>query len=98
MIATGTGRYRKPPQLADLGQRHAVVEASAGTGKTYILEHLVVDLILSRGASIDQILVVTFTEKATAELGTRIRRKLDELLHLQSDHPNVAGVDVDVDV
>jgi exodeoxyribonuclease V beta subunit len=93
MIATGTVRYRKPPQLADLGVRHAVVEASAGTGKTYILEHLVVDLILTRGATVDQILVVTFTEKATAELGTRIRRKLEELLHLDGDHPNAEGAD-----
>ena len=83
-------RYRKPPQLADLGARHAVVEASAGTGKTYVLEHLVVDLILSRGASVDQILVVTFTEKATAELSSRIRRKLEELSHLHEDHPNAA--------
>ncbi|HEY0709465.1 MAG TPA: UvrD-helicase domain-containing protein, partial [Polyangia bacterium] len=82
-------RYRKPPQLRDLGARHAVVEASAGTGKTFILEHLVVDLILSRGATIDQILVVTFTEKATAELGARIRRKLEELKNLTADHANV---------
>jgi exodeoxyribonuclease V beta subunit len=95
MIPAGTVRYRKPPQLAELGARHAVVEASAGTGKTYILEHLVVDLILTRGASVDQILVVTFTEKATAELGTRIRRKLDELLHLEADHANAAGADDD---
>ena len=80
-------RYRKPPQLAQLGLRHAVVEASAGTGKTYILEHLVVDLLLSRGATIDQILVVTFTEKATAELSTRIRRKLEELQHLDGRSP-----------
>ncbi|HEY0712097.1 MAG TPA: UvrD-helicase domain-containing protein, partial [Polyangia bacterium] len=82
-------RYRKPPQLRALGARHAVVEASAGTGKTYILEHLVVDLLLSRGATIDQILVVTFTEKATAELATRIRRKLEELKSLTADHANV---------
>jgi exodeoxyribonuclease V beta subunit len=27
--------------------RHAVLEASAGTGKTFTLEHLVVELILS---------------------------------------------------
>jgi exodeoxyribonuclease V beta subunit len=91
LTARPTIRYRKPAQLGALGQRHAVVEASAGTGKTYILEHLVVDLILSRGASIEQILVVTFTEKATSELSARIRRKLEELRALREDHASAAG-------
>jgi len=58
--------------------RFLVVEASAGTGKTYFLEHRVVDLVLA-GARIDQILVVTFTEKATAELKTRVRTLLAEM-------------------
>ena len=84
-------RYRKPPELARLGARHAVVEASAGTGKTYLLEHLVMDLLLTRGATLEQILVVTFTEKATAELVDRVRRKLEELASLVEDHPNAAG-------
>ena len=48
--------------------RHAVIEASAGTGKTFTLEHLVVELVLSTDVPIDRILVVTFTEKATNEL------------------------------
>ncbi len=60
--------------------RPALIEASAGTGKTYTLEHLVVELILARGARIEEILVVTFTEKATAELTLRVRKKLDALL------------------
>jgi exodeoxyribonuclease V beta subunit len=80
-------RYPKPPELAKLGTRHAVVEASAGTGKTYVLEHLVIDLLLTRGATLDQILVVTFTEKATAELTDRVRRKLEELESLSAGHP-----------
>ena len=45
---TGPVRYRKPAALARLGVHHAAVEASAGTGKTYVLEHLVVDCC-SRG-------------------------------------------------
>ena len=84
-------RYRRPPELDRLGTRHAVVEASAGTGKTFVLEHLVVDLLLRRGARLDEILVVTFTEKATAELNERVRRKLEELAELTADHPNAAG-------
>jgi len=60
--------------------RHAVIEASAGTGKTYTLECLVVELILKEGVSLEEILLVTFTEKATSELEMRIRRKLADAL------------------
>jgi exodeoxyribonuclease V beta subunit len=63
-----------PPHEAQL----VVVEASAGTGKTFFLEHRVVDLILA-GAELSQILLVTFTEKAVAELRARIRDLLDRL-------------------
>ena len=72
-------RVRRPPALDRLGTRHAAVEASAGTGKTFILEHLVVDLLLRRDAELEQILVVTFTEKATAELVQRVRAKIAAL-------------------
>jgi exodeoxyribonuclease V beta subunit len=59
---------------------HAVIEASAGTGKTYTIENLVVRLIAEGRASLGQILVVTFTEKATSEIRERIRVKLHEAL------------------
>jgi len=84
-------RYPRPPELNQLGTRHAVVEASAGTGKTYLLEHLVVELLLHRRARIEEILVVTFTERATAELCLRLRKKLSELCHVAADHPAAAG-------
>lgn len=68
--------------------RHAVIEASAGTGKTYTLEHLVMRLLIEKRLRLDQILVVTFTEKATGELLERIRQKLQsEVDHRASgDH------------
>ena len=57
--------------------RHALIEASAGTGKTYTLENLVVRLLKERqDIAIENILMVTFTEKATSELKTRIQEKL----------------------
>jgi len=79
--------YPRPAALAKLGPGHNVVESSAGTGKTFLLEHLFVDLILTRGMTIDQILVVTYTEKATAELVLRLRALLVELGELTADHP-----------
>ncbi|MBX3252101.1 MAG: UvrD-helicase domain-containing protein, partial [Myxococcales bacterium] len=73
-------RFARPRVLAALeGRRHAVIEASAGTGKTFTLEHLVVDLLV-RGATLDEILVVTFTEKATRELRARVRATLGAIV------------------
>ena len=54
----------------------ALVEASAGTGKTHALTTLVARLVVEEGRKIDEILVVTFTRAATAELKDRIRRTL----------------------
>ncbi len=53
-----------------------LVEASAGTGKTHALTTLIARLVVEEGREIDEILVVTFTRAATAELRDRIRRTL----------------------
>jgi len=57
-----------------------LIEASAGTGKTYTITTLVLRLILEKRLTIDKILVVTFTEAATEELRNRIRSRLREAL------------------
>jgi len=69
-------RVARPEALPPADAKLVVVEASAGTGKTYFLEHRVVDLVLA-GVELEQILLVTFTEKAVAELRLRIRDLLD---------------------
>ena len=56
--------------------RNAVIEASAGTGKTYTLEHIVEKLVREKGYDIRSLLLVTFTEKAAGELKERIRKML----------------------
>jgi len=53
-----------------------LIEAGAGTGKTYAIESLFLRLILEKKLTVDQILVVTFTKAATEELKERIRNKL----------------------
>ncbi len=53
--------------------RAAVIEASAGTGKTFLIEHLVVDRLLRGDARLEEMLVVTFTERAAAELRRRVQ-------------------------
>ncbi|MFC3852652.1 exodeoxyribonuclease V subunit beta [Salinispirillum marinum] len=58
--------------------RH-LIEASAGTGKTYSITRLYARLLLERKLSVQQILVVTFTRAATEELRGRIGDYLREL-------------------
>ena len=53
-----------------------LIEASAGTGKTYTIAGLFVRLVLEQELEVEQILVVTYTTAATEELKTRIRSKL----------------------
>jgi exodeoxyribonuclease V beta subunit len=57
----------------------SLIEASAGTGKTYTIVNLYIRLLLGHGCSplgVEQILVVTFTNAATGELKERIRQRL----------------------
>ncbi|MBL6974755.1 MAG: exodeoxyribonuclease V subunit beta [Deltaproteobacteria bacterium] len=63
-----------------------LIEASAGTGKTYAIAGLFVRLLVEKGLTVDQILVVTFTEAATGELRDRIRRRIREALAAFADH------------
>ncbi|HLP42618.1 MAG TPA: UvrD-helicase domain-containing protein, partial [Fibrobacteria bacterium] len=57
--------------------RHGLLEASAGTGKTYAIEHLVLRMLLENDQlELPQILVLTFTEKAAGELKEKIRGRL----------------------
>lgn len=53
-----------------------LIEASAGTGKTWAICALFLRLLLERGLGVEQILVVTFTNAAMAELRERIRDRL----------------------
>lgn len=55
-----------------------LIEASAGTGKTYAITGLVLRLLLETDVLIQHILVVTFTEAATSELKDRIRTRIRE--------------------
>ena len=66
-----------------------VVEASAGTGKTYSIAMLVLRFVVEKNVAVEELLVVTYTRAATEELRGRIRRRLVEareiLLHGAGD-------------
>ena len=53
-----------------------LIEASAGTGKTYTLATLFTRLIVEQRLRMGQVLAVTYTEAATQELRKRIRERL----------------------
>ncbi len=55
----------------------SLVEASAGTGKTWTISVLYLRLLLERGLGARQIVVTTFTEAAAQELRERLRARLD---------------------
>jgi len=57
--------------------RSLCVEAGAGTGKTTVLVERIVELVARGEAEVEQIAVITFTEKAAAELSARVRQRLE---------------------
>ncbi|HCK80672.1 MAG TPA: hypothetical protein DIC59_04310 [Candidatus Competibacteraceae bacterium] len=56
-----------------------LVEASAGTGKTYTLTALYLRLVAEAAIPVNRILVVTYTNAATKELRDRIRERLAQV-------------------
>ena len=54
----------------------AMIEASAGTGKTWTITSLYLRLLLEHRLAVDQILVVTYTKAATEELRERLRQRI----------------------
>ncbi len=68
------------------------LEASAGTGKTFTIEHLVVRLLLETDLRLDEIVIVTFTRAATRELKERIHQNLKQVVQAPLDYPYLQGL------
>ncbi len=65
-----------------------LIEASAGTGKTFCIQKIVLRLVLEKNMPIEKILAVTFTEAATAELREKIRSELSSAMYFfDADNP-----------
>jgi ATP-dependent exoDNAse (exonuclease V) beta subunit len=58
-----------------------IIRASAGTGKTYRLSLEFINLLLLQRVDFKEILVITFTKKATAEISERIFEHLQNIVH-----------------
>jgi len=72
---------------------HGVIEAHAGTGKTYTIVGLVLRMLRERKLRLSEILIVTYTEKAAGELTDRIRKRLVEVLAKEPDAPDRAHLE-----
>ncbi|MDT0202525.1 UvrD-helicase domain-containing protein [Nocardioides sp. AE5] len=62
--------------LGDLPRGTTVLEASAGTGKTYTLAALVTRYVAEGEATLDEMLLITFGRAASRELRERVREQL----------------------
>ena len=64
-----------------------VLEASAGTGKTYQIASLILRLVAEADVKIERVLAITFTTAATGELRERIRARLVQARALLDSPP-----------
>ena len=68
MSADATIDWRSAPLAG-----RVLIEASAGTGKTYTIGLIYLRLVLERGLRVEQIMVATFTERAFSACSTMLR-------------------------
>ena len=82
--------------LGPLPQGTTVLEASAGTGKTFTIAGLVARYVAEGAARLDQLLVVTFGRAATHELRDRVRERLVSARDGLADPAAARGSDDDL--
>ncbi len=97
MSGSRVDRWSVEQKQAIMARGHNVlVAAGAGSGKTSVLVERVVSLIFGEPAmDVDQLLVVTFTEAAAAEMRERVRNRLHELLEetkAAGDYPRMTRI------
>ncbi len=76
-----------------IGLGRTIIEASAGTGKTFTIAAAVTRLVAVEGLGLEEILVVTFTRAATAELKGRVRTRMVDTLRALAGADTPSGTD-----
>lgn len=74
-------------EVIRLRNRNILVSAAAGSGKTAVLVERIITMLTAKEepVSVDQLLIVTFTEAAAAEMKERIRRAIEKKLEESPD-------------
>src|SRR4030095_8245644 len=75
-------RELEPEQQAAAHEldKHISVTAGPGSGQTTVLVERYLHILRTQKLSIDQIVAITFTNRAANEMRERLREKLDEIL------------------
>ncbi|MEK7562159.1 MAG: UvrD-helicase domain-containing protein, partial [Patescibacteria group bacterium] len=73
----GTKLNKEQKEAVEHDKGPMLIVAGAGTGKTTVITQRIVNLIEKELAKPEEILAVTFTEKAAAEMSERVDRLLD---------------------
>jgi ATP-dependent helicase/nuclease subunit A len=76
-VSTGLSDQPARERIAGQLELSLGVEAGAGTGKTTVLVERVTNVLAMGKATVDELVVISFTEKAAAELSTRVRDALE---------------------
>ncbi len=83
----GVSWTEEQKKVIELRGRNILVSAAAGSGKTAVLVERIITMLTAEDhpVSVDQLLIVTFTEAAAAEMKERIRRAIEKKL---SEYPD----------
>ena len=69
--------------------KNLLVSAAAGSGKTTVMTEKIIKIIIDDNISLNDILVMTFTVKATQEMKRKIKNRIDEELSVNSENINL---------
>ena len=85
---TSQTRELKPEQkiAAHTLDRHLSVTAGPGAGKTFVLVERYLEILRAKKVSVENIVAITFTNRAANEMRQRVRDRIDGLLRTSSDH------------
>lgn len=77
-------------RVIEARNNNLLVSAAAGSGKTAVLVERIISMIVADGINIEQLIVVTFTRAAAAEMKERIRAALEAKLEADPDNQRLA--------
>ena len=77
-------------QAIDTENKHLLVAAAAGSGKTAVLVNRIVRKVLDGAADVDEILAITFTHAAADEMRGRIEKAILDKLETETDEKTIA--------
>ncbi|MBR3624250.1 MAG: UvrD-helicase domain-containing protein, partial [Selenomonadaceae bacterium] len=77
-------------QAIDTENKHLLVAAAAGSGKTAVLVNRIVRKVLDGAANVDEILAITFTHAAADEMRGRIEKAILDKLETETDEKTIA--------